>query len=323
MRQLLTLLSVPVLTLGQAKTEAVFTFEIDNVVAYYDDGTTYAKTGTATAKTALPSDWLGVFRRYIWLGDLVAVNGAPAMGTLFMPGMALAGGPNPAPQRPIYDVSRNQVAHAQLDVRDSTGRAVGVLCFGVLGAGSPSPGTPSGAGAGAFTVVGGTGAFLGVSGQGGSVSNVNWRSASFLEDSSLRRVNGGGKWIIRFVLAGLKRPEIVVAYHTADFTPVSAASPARPGETVTLAIRGMGPTNPTLEPDAVFSLEPPQVVAAAVNATVSGKPAAIVNAVGWPGTADTYRVDVTLSGGLEAGKATLVVNRAYIPGIAFELAVRQ
>jgi len=323
MRQLLALLSVPVLALGQAKTEAVFTFEIDNVVAYYDDGTTYAKTGTSTAKTPLPSDFVGVFRPNMWLGDLVAVNGAPAMGTLFMHGMALGGGPNPAPRRPIYDVNRNQVNHAQLDILDSARGAVGVLCFDGLGAGSPSPGTPSGASSGVFTVVGGTGAFLGVSGQGGTVSNVNWRSASFLEDSSLRRVNGGGKWIVRFVLAGLKRPEIVAAYHTADFTPVSAASPARSGETVTLAMRGMGPTRPTLEPDAVFTLEPPQVVAAAVNATVNGKPAAIVNAIGWPGTADTYRVDVTLPGGVDGGKGTVVVNRAYIPGIPFELAARQ
>jgi len=323
MRQLLALLSVPVLAFGQAKTEAVFTFDIDNVVAYYDDGSGYAKTGTSTARTPLPSDYVTVFRPYIWLGDIVAVNGAPAKGTLFMPGMALGGGPTPVARRPIYDVYRNQVAHAQLDILDSAGGALGVLCFGVLGADSPSPGSPRGAGGGAFTVVGGTGAFLGVIGQGGTVSNVNFRSAPFSEDPGLRRVNGGGMWTIRFLLAGLKRPEIVAAYHAADFTPVSAASPARPGETVILAMRGMGPTTPTLEPDTVFTHEPLQRVAATVDATVNGKPAACFNAVGWPDTADTYRLDLTLPGGFEAGKATVVVNRAFIPGIPFELAVRQ
>jgi len=323
MRQLFALLSVPVLAFGQAKTEAVFTFEIDNVGAYYDDGTGYAKTGTSTARTPLPSDYVNVFRPYIWLGDLVAVNDAPAKGTLFMPGMALSGGPTPAARRPIYDVNRNQAAHAQLDILDSAGGAVGVLCFAILGGGSPSPGSPRGAGAGAFTVVGGTGAFFGVIGQGGTVSSADFRAASFSEDPGLRRVNGGGKWIIRFLLAGLKRPEIVAAYHAVDFTPVSAASPARPGETVILAMRGMGPTRPTLEPDAVFTYEPLHAVAAAVGATVNGKPAVCPNAVGWPTTADTYRVDLTLPGGLEAGKATLVVNRAYIPGIPFELAVGQ
>ena len=323
MRQLLALLSVPVLALGQAKTEAVFTFEIANHAAYYDDGTGYAKTGTSTAMTPLPSDYVGVFRPYIWLGDLVAVNGAPAKGTLFMPGMALGGGPTPAPRYPIYDASRNQVAHAQLEILDSAGVHLGVLCFGMLGAGPSSPGGPRGAGAGAFTVVGGTGAFLGVSGQGGTVSHVGFRTASFMEDPALRRVNSSGKWVIRFLLAGLKRPEVVAAYHATEFTPVSAALPAREGETVILAMRGMGPTRPSLEPDTVFAEEPLQTIAAEVVATVNGKPAVCLNAVGWPGTVDTYRVDVTLPSGFEAGKATVVVNRAYIPGIPFQLAVRQ
>jgi len=45
-----------------------------------DEGTGYAKTGNSTTRTHMPSDHIGLFRPYIWLGDIVAVNGAPAMG---------------------------------------------------------------------------------------------------------------------------------------------------------------------------------------------------------------------------------------------------
>ena len=322
MRQLLALLSVPVLAFAQARTEAVFTFEIDNVVTYYDEGTGYAKTGTSTTRTPMPSDYVGVFRPYIWLGDIVAVNGAPATGTLFMPGMGIGGGRTPAPRYPIYEGTRTGVGYAVLDIRDSTGVSVELISLVGLVGGGISYGNPPGTGAMAFTVVGGDGAFFGVSGQGSQVSQANVRTAPFLEDPALRRVNGGGKWTIRFHLAGLKRPEIIDAYH-ADFTPVSAGSPARPGETVILVMRGMGPTWPTLEPGTVFTDQPLLPVAAKLNVTVNGQAAACANAVGWPTTADTYRLDVTLPGAFEAGKATVVVNRAYTPGIPFELAVRQ
>ena len=35
-----------------------------------------------------------------------------------------------------------------------------------------------------------------------------------------------------------------------------------------------------------------QLINSPVDATVNGQPAAVINAVGWPGLADTYRVDI-------------------------------
>lgn len=322
MRAWILISAISALAAGQTRSEAVLTFEIDNVVAYFDDGTPYSKVGTSTAATPVPSDFNSLWRTYVWMGDLSSINGAPAKGTLFMPSLALGGGPAPAARRPIYDVARNQIANAQIDVQDAAGRDVGVLCFAVLGAGAVPPGGPAGAGAGAFAVTGGTGAFLGVGGQGGTVSNVGWRAASALEDASLRRVNGGGKWVIRFLVTGVQRPEIAAAYHAADFSIVSEASPASAGETLILAAKGIGPTRPPLAPDAVFAADPLQVAAATVEATVNAKPASCPNAVGWPQSDDLYRVDLMLPGGLEGNKATIVLNRGYIPGIPFVLPVR-
>jgi hypothetical protein len=316
------ILAISALATGQTRSEAVLTFEIDNVVAYYDDGTPYSKVGTSTAVTPVPSDFFNLWRTYVWIGDLTSVNGAPARGTLIMPSLALGGGPAPAARRPIYDVARNQIANAQVDVQDAAGRDVGVFCFAVLGAGAIPPGGPAGAGAGAFAVTGGTGAFLGVAGQGGTVSNVGWRAASMLEDASLRRVHGGGKWIVRFLVTGVKRPEIAAAYHASDFSLVSESSPARAGETLILAAKGIGPTRPPLAPDAVFASNPLQVAAATVEATVNSKPATCANAVGWPESDEVYRVDLTLPGGLEGNKAMVVLSRGYIPGIPFVLPVR-
>lgn len=322
MNHLLVLSAVPALAFAQGPAEVVLTFEIENVVSYVDDGTPSSKVGTSTAVTPVASDFFNLWRTYVWLGDLTSVNGSPAKGTLIMPGLSLGGGPTPAARRPVYDITRNQIANAQIDVQDAAGRDVGVFCFALLGAGAIPPGGPAGAIAGAFSVTGGTGAFLGLGGQGGTVTSTGWRAASLLEDASLRRANGGGKWVIRFLVTGLQRPEIAAAYHASDFSPVTAAAPARAGETVILAARGMGPTRPPLTPDTAFTPDPLQAVAATVEATVNAKPAACANAVGWPGTLNLYRVDLTLPGGLEAGTASIVLTRAYIPGIPFSLPVR-
>jgi uncharacterized protein (TIGR03437 family) len=141
------------------------------------------------------------------------------------------------------------------------------------------------------------------------------------EDPANRRVNGGGQWRIALLLSGLARPEIIAAYHM-DFARVSQSSPARAGETIILAARGMGPTRPALDPGQVFPFEAIPTLAARVEVTVNGIAADSPNRLGWPGTSDMYRVDVTLPGGLVPGNASIVMNRAFIPGIPFEIPVR-
>jgi hypothetical protein len=51
-----------------------------------------------------------------------------------------------------------------------------------------------------------------------------------------------------------------------------------------------------------------------VEATVNGNIADVVNKIGWPGTTDTYRVDIRIPGGTTPGMAALRLIAAFISG---------
>jgi hypothetical protein len=316
-------LSLPALTFGQTASDVIFTIDLDNVVAYYDDGSGPAKTASSTSIVNLPTDFVFAFRPYFWLGDVVAVNGKPAKGTLFMPGVAVnaSSAPAPVPKRPITDASRNQVFQFQIEILGADGAEVGTLAVLGLGSGPPPPGSPRTVAAGNFSIVGGSGAFAGAGGDGATVSSSNLRNASVMEDPAYRRVNGGGKWRIAFRLIRVPQPEIVAAYH-ADFTRISEASPARSGETLILAVRGMGPTRPARNPGETFAGDPLQLVAAPVDVAANDQAAAVVNQVGWPETQDIYRVDVILPAGLRPGSVNLVLSVAWMPSAEFRIQVK-
>ncbi len=102
------------------------------------------------------------------------------------------------------------------------------------------------------------------------------------------------------------------------------ATPARAGETLVLAVKGLGPTNPVVEPGKTFAFDEQKlaVVTAPVTVTINGLPAAVSNQVGWPGTSDTYRVDATLPSGIAAGAASVSVTAAWIPGPEVKIPVK-
>jgi uncharacterized protein (TIGR03437 family) len=105
-------------------------------------------------------------------------------------------------------------------------------------------------------------------------------------------------------------------YHTADFSPVTATSPARAGEILTVAARHLGPVRPELLPPGTrpFKADPVEMVNSPIEVTVGGKDAEVINKVGWPGTYDLYRVDFRVPAGLPPGQATLQLTAAWIPG---------
>ena len=115
-------------------------------------------------------------------------------------------------------------------------------------------------------------------------------------------------------------PTVVAAYH-ADFTPVTASSPAHAGELLILAVKGLGPTAPTLVPGKTFDGEKLAAVTSPVTATVNDVAAPVVNAVGWPGTNDTYRVDVTVPG-VAPGAASAALTVAWMQGPEFKIPVK-
>jgi uncharacterized protein (TIGR03437 family) len=147
------------------------------------------------------------------------------------------------------------------------------------------------------------------------------------EDPANRRTHGGGSGRFIVYLIPLSRPEIASAasgpavFH-ADFSPVTSATPARAGETLILMATGLGPTRPGIVPGAPFPESPLQEVNSPVNVTVNGRPADVLNKIGWPGTTDTYRVDIQVPDGTATGMATVRLTAAFIPGREVSIPIR-
>ncbi|NWF85879.1 MAG: hypothetical protein HXY18_18835 [Bryobacteraceae bacterium] len=55
---------------------------------------------------------------------------------------------------------------------------------------------------------------------------------------------------------------------------------------------------------------------------VNGQDAEVVNAVGWPGQVDAYRVEFRVPPGMVAGTASVQLSAAWIAGTAVRIAVQ-
>jgi len=144
------------------------------------------------------------------------------------------------------------------------------------------------------------------------------RIASMQEDPINRRTNGGGQGHFIVYLIPMFWPQVVTtasgpAVFHADFSPVTAAKPARAGETLILTATGLGPTNPAMDPGKSFPSDPLAVVNSPVEATVNGNAADVINKIGWPGTTERYRLDIRVPNGTAPGMATLQMTAAFIP----------
>ena len=171
-------------------------------------------------------------------------------------------------------------------------------------------------------VQGGAGAFFGAVGEHTSRGTRPTRVASVAEDPSKRRINGGGSYIVTFYLSPAYRPEILMTphgpaiFHSDEFSShAGLAKTVEPGEVVVMQVKGLGPTLPGPIPPGTrpFSLEPPfDEVNSPVEVTINGEPAEVLNKIGWPGTRDTYRVDVRIPPGTPPGDAVLQLASAWI-----------
>jgi len=324
MKHLLALvLLLPALALGQATSDVILTLDFENVVGYVLDPAESPMWMSSSAKVPnVPSNYILTLKDYFQLADLVAVNGKPAKGTAVWWGLwtRFLAPATPTAKRPIADILRNVIGEIMIEVHDPEKGQVGTLAALVLSPGAVPPGSPPGTLFGNFAITGGTGIWSGVRGQAAGVSSSGVRTITAVEDPAYRRVNGGGKWRFAVTLNSVALPTIVAAYH-GDFSPVSASSPAHPGETLVLAVKGLGPTNPTLVPGKTFDSEKLAAVTSPVTAMMNDLPAPVSNAVGWPGTNDTYRVDVTVPG-VAPGTAGAALTVAWMQGPEFKIPVK-
>jgi len=300
---------------------------LENVVEYQVDTSDLSKWGTNPNSTpGKIAQGMGVGCAGVPVlayGDIVSVNGAPARGTYVSRALAVCMSPTPtAGLFAMADISANSLRDETYYILQSDGSTpIGtIMVNGLNGSVSPRPPGPP-AGGQNYTIVGGTGAFLGARGQkgNGSGSAINVRLASITEDPANRRQNGGGRGSFTFYVVPMFRPEVVntpngPAVTHSDFSLVSAAKPATAGEILSLFATGLGPTRTSLAPGQPFPSSPLAVVNSPIDVTVNGKSAEVLGAVGYPGAVDSYQVNFRVPSDIRSGSATIQISAAWIPG---------
>ncbi len=306
-------------SLAQVAPATILEIDLENRVQYVGDISDVSKLASdPSVTTPVPAK---NFVPVLIMADIVAVNGQPAMGTgvFHLRQINLRTAPNAG--EAVADVVRNNVVDIRFEVLKSDGTPIGTIMASGLGGGAAPPGAPLGVRVGNVAIVGGTGAFLGARGQVGQGVTTNPdRNASMSEDPANRRRNGSGK--VRYVLhlIPLFRPEVVITaegpavFHASDFTRVTAATPARSGEALTLLASGLGPTQPGVDPGQPFTADPLSVVNSPVELSVNGKPAEVLHAVGYPGAVDRYQVSFRVPDGTTVGLASVQLSNAWIAG---------
>ena len=309
---------------GQAPPTTILTIDVENLVNYRGDVSDVTKLATDPNITtpAIPRN----FYEAQLIGDIVAVNGQPAKGTMMtvVTGFDLSTNPNPG--QAIADTVRHGILQQHFEILRTDGLPIGSIVLAGAAAGPPPPGAPLSITAANNAIVGGTGAFLGARGQSGQVSQtVPIRNASMAEDPAARRRNGGGRARFALHVIPLTRPEILntptgpAVTHSSDFAPVNESRPAAPGELLSLFCTGLGPTDPSIdgdlgvdpgEPFPLFTLHPMSPVEVRVN----GRTARVLGAASYPGAVDTWQINFQLPTGTPSGTATIQVVAAWIAG---------
>jgi uncharacterized protein (TIGR03437 family) len=317
---------------GWAQVAPPTNLQIDlaNNVIYFQDTSDISKYATEPNATP-PAISFRNFYRVEGFADIVAVNGQPMKGTYANAAVATVLRTAPTPGQALADTVRQAIAVTTFEILKSDGTSIGTLFASGLFAGDAPPGSPTAAAAGNLVITGGTGAFLGARGQmsvaAAAPGVVVQRNASIMEDPANRRRNGGGtqRWIAHLI--AMTAPQILTtasgpAVFHSDFSPVTAARPARSGEVLIVQATGLGPTRPGVDPGQPFPTDAILPVNSPVVVTVNSQDAEVVNAVGWPGLVDTYRVDVRVPSGMVAGTASVQLSAAWITGTAVRIAVQ-
>jgi len=319
--------------LAQTPPVTLLKVEVENIVGYGDDGTDPAKWASSPTMAPWPSALSFTFKTQVFLGDIVSINGKPAKGTHITRHLMLMFTPTYTPGRSIADFSGGGVTEFHFVIQGPDGTPIGNIYSSGLCGTVPPPGSPNDATRHNFAIVGGTGAYMGVRGQLSGYTLASGRAtASMLEDPANRRTHGGGARSIRYLhLIPYTWPEVLTVptgpaiFHGNDFSPVTAEKPARAGELLTMSVSGLGPVRPNLDPGTPF---PPMAegkvhaVNSPVEVTVNGKGAQVVNALGWPGMNNVYRVDFRVPEGAASGTATLGLAVAWINGPEVKFPVR-
>jgi hypothetical protein len=310
---------------AQVAPPTILQIDIENAVTYLEDTSDLSKFATSpSAVTAAPPKNFGFG---VQIFDIVAVNGQPAKGTFTRSIRSTNLNTAPNPGQAISDTVRNNVLTDAIEILRSDGVQIGMIVAQGVGGGSAPIGGPLSITQGNSAIIGGTGAFLGARGQFGqsmTAQSVANRMTSVTEDPANRRVNGGGRTRFTLQVIPMSVPQIFNMFHV-DFTPVTAAKPAKAGEALIAVASGLGPTRPGVDPGQPFPPfpgNPLQQVNSPVGVTVNGQSAEVINTIGWPGLVDTYRVDFRVPSGITTGPAAIQLSAAWILGPSVNIPIQ-
>ncbi len=196
---------------AQVTQPAILQIDVENQVNYVEDITDVTKFATLPNATpaALPKN----LYNSVLIGDIVAVNGQPAKGTIVFNLRKLTLTATPNPGDAVADIGRGSIEVAVIEIQTNEGIPVGsLMSIGLGGAGTPPPGSPLAQTQGNNAIVNGTGAFLGAHGWKGQSALPNaipLRQASIAEDPANRRQNRGGRSRFLLTIIPLSVPQIV------------------------------------------------------------------------------------------------------------------
>jgi hypothetical protein len=314
---------------AQVAPATILEIDVQNVVRYYEDTTDPTKF--ATVPGVVPATVTANFQTYVLMGDIVAVNGQPARGTVSHTARWTNLTPTPTPGQAIADMIRGGLGQWAFEIQGSDGTPIGTLFLSGMHGGSRTPGSPLEVTQGNNAITGGTGAFFGARGDFGqqvTAQTIAVRAASITEDPANRRKNGGGliRWV--FHVIPLSAPQVAATasgpaiVHSSDFSPVTASKPAAAGEILSVFANGLGPTILGVDPGQPFPGSPLQAVSSPVGVTVNGKPAEVLAAVGFPGTVDGYQVNFRVPSDASKGSATIQLSAAWISGPSVSMPIQ-
>jgi hypothetical protein len=297
--------------------QQVVTLEVEvEGTAYIMDTTDFTRIARNREITIVDGPGLAPpnFFNAVLIYDVLRVNGKPARGTHTFNGVQLRTSPTPAPGVAIADATRSTLGLGQIELQDEEGRDVGSLSLQGHFGGAAAQGAAPGLGSN-FSVVGGTGAFLGARGQVSQTSLVpgpgGRRPASIREDPAIRRSvgnQGGSKYVIQLI--PLFTPQVEQIYHS-DLSSVTLANPAKPGEILVVRAKGLMPVSGATFGEVAG--ERLNEIAVPVDVNLNGQTVPVVNKIAWPGTPDSYRVDFRVPSGV-TGEADLKLSVGWIPG---------
>lgn len=174
--------------------------DIGNYVPYNYDFFDPARFASLDVRTSAPP--AVPFGQILIIGDIVALNGAPAKGVWVLRATNLflttdinvtPPGYPPAGRLAIADVARSHIQDLIWEILEPDGAPIGTIMASGFARGVPPPGAPAEQTFDNLTITGGTGAFIGARGQGGLIDVGHPRQASVAEAPANRRSLGGAK----------------------------------------------------------------------------------------------------------------------------------